>query len=115
MFIALNVVKKSSMTTVEFRGTSGNDTLETGAPTLTVDTGFTQSHRKKIVEFALRHNIDILFKEDIQMNKTYLSLKWISGDTSIYQYEIQPEVKEDGETIKINPKLRHTIQKGPSL
>jgi len=82
---------------------------------LTEDTDSIQSHRNKIVEYALRHKIDILFKEDIQMNKTFLTLKWISGDTSIYQYEIQPEVREDGEIIKINPTLRHTIQKGPSL
>lgn len=79
------------------------------------DTDSTQSHRKKITEYAERFGIDLLFKEDVQMNKTYLSLKWISGDTSIYQYEIQPEVKEDGKIIKINPCLRHTIQKGPSL
>ena len=115
MFIALSVVRKSLMIMEGYQDISGNNTLETGATMLTEDTDFTQSHRKKIVEFALRHKIDILFKEDIQMNKTYLSLKWISGDTSIYQYEIQPEVKEDGETIKINPTLRHTIQKGPSL
>jgi len=82
---------------------------------LTKDTDSIQSPRNKIVEFALHNKIDILFKEDVQLNKTYLSLKWVSGDTSIYQYEIQPEVKEDGETIKINPVLRHTIQKGPSL
>jgi len=79
------------------------------------DTDSIQSHRNQIVEFALRHKIDILFKEDVQMSKTYLSLKWISGDTSIYQYEIHPEIIEDGNIIKVNPVLRHTIQKSPSL
>jgi len=82
---------------------------------LTEDTDSIQSHRNKIVEFALHHKIDILFKEDIQMSKTFLSLKWVSGDIDIYQYEIQPEVREDGDIIRINPILRHTVQKGPSL
>lgn len=74
-----------------------------------------QSHRNKIKEYAERFGIDLLFKEDIQQNGTFLTLKWVSGQTSIYQYEIHPEILEDGNLIKVNPKLRHTVQKSPAL
>ena len=66
----------------EFQGISERNTSKREKKMSLEGTDSIQSHRRKISEYAERYGIDLLFREDIQMNKTFLTLKWISGETS---------------------------------
>ena len=72
-------------------------------------------NKKKILEFAQRFNIDICFRENLEIGNKNITIKWSSGITDFYEILIKPELINDCDEIKLDSRLVHTKHKAPTL
>ncbi len=48
------------------------------------------SPKKKLLEFARRFNIEIVFREDITIGQNDITLEWSDGTTDFYSVLVKP-------------------------